>query len=382
MEENQTQQEVDQTQAQQFPNFLDESNWSEQAPTQEVAAQEQQQETQTQETQTQTESVAEVNEPLKTNLGFESWEQAKSEIEELRKLKEQKPTDLNFSNEDRKKFFELMKEGKEDEVYSYLSEKKKIEKILSSEVNESTAEDIIKLAMQSKYKDLTPDEIDYKIKKQFSIPKEPTIRDTELDSEFEERHNEWKEQVEEVKREKVIEAKLLKPEIEKLKKDIVLPNIPSSSKANEPSQEELDNVQKAREQYLKHLEGEYKNFNGFEVKYKGEDAEIPVTFGVSDEEKNTYKAKMETFDVDSFVLSRWFEQDGTPKITQMFEDIYLLENKDKVLQKVANDTGAKVLAAHIKKVSNIQVNGGGSGTFQPSDPNNSTAKMAEFFLSQ
>ena len=42
---------------------------------------------------------------LKTNLGYETVEQAKAEIEELRKLKEQKPQELKFANEESEKFF-------------------------------------------------------------------------------------------------------------------------------------------------------------------------------------------------------------------------------------------------------------------------------------
>ena len=64
------------------------------------------------------EEVVDANEYLKTNLGYESWEAAKAEIEELRQLKAN-PTkaEIKYENEVSKKLAEAWMAGKTDEVY-------------------------------------------------------------------------------------------------------------------------------------------------------------------------------------------------------------------------------------------------------------------------
>jgi len=54
---------------------------------------------------------------LKTNLGFDTWDDAKKQFEELKNLKETASTkeEIKFANEQSKKLFDLLKEGKEDE---------------------------------------------------------------------------------------------------------------------------------------------------------------------------------------------------------------------------------------------------------------------------
>lgn len=60
---------------------------------------------------------------LKQQLGYENWEDAKAEIEELRKLKTAPPKteEVKFTNEESKKLYQYLREGKEDEVAKYIS---------------------------------------------------------------------------------------------------------------------------------------------------------------------------------------------------------------------------------------------------------------------
>lgn len=107
---------------------------------------------------------------FKDKFGYEKPEDAFTEIEQLRSLKNNpvKP-EIKFENELSEKLFKAFQGGKEDEVYRYLSEKNRLESLTSQEVTKDSAADIIKLGMQLKYKDLTPQEIDYKFNKQFLV---------------------------------------------------------------------------------------------------------------------------------------------------------------------------------------------------------------------
>lgn len=331
------------------------------------------------------EETFDADEYLKNQTGYDSWETIKNDIQEYQKLKQQPKEDLSFANEESKKFFEYLKDGKEDDLYNFLSEKKKLEKYTSSEINEQNAADIIKLSMQKKFKDLTQDEIEYKFKKEFSLPKEPVKGELEDDEEFEQKHNEWEERYNDKKMEMLIEAKLAKPELEKLKTELILPDLKGKEpKQNEPTPEELVNVQKLRDAYLEKLNSGVKSFNGFEVRYKDEDVEIPVQFIPSEEEKTALKNELETFDVEGFILSRWFDENGQPKVKELMEDVYELKNRERIHQKIANETAAKVRDSYIKKVKNINLNGAGGSQVQTGSPDGKSEmdKLAEFFFTQ
>ena len=360
-------------------NPFDDSNWTE-APTEP-----QSEPINTTATTTEsTDEIVDANEYLKRELGFETWESAKSEFEELKKLKETKGKDFEFANEGSQKFFDYLKEGKEDDVFNFLTEKKRLEKLTSAEINESTAVDIIKLSMQQKYKDLTSDEIDYKFNKMFASPKEPVQTISEDDDEFEVRKGEWQAQVNELKKELIIEAKLSKPELEKLKNELVLPDIKRGNNTTETAltQEELDKGTALRTSYLASLDKAQNSFNGFEARYKNADVEIPISFIATDEEKKALKSELENFAVEDFILNRWFDKDGSPNATQLMEDIYLLRNKEKVFQKLTNESGVKVLDNYIQRSKNINVRGNSGQSFQPNADKTDQQKMAEFFFAQ
>jgi hypothetical protein len=327
------------------------------------------------------EEVIDPNEYLKKKWGWENEELADKEINELRELKNKKTDDIVFANDQSKQIHELLREGKPESrkaVKEFLETQEKLENLVSADVSDDTAEDIIKLSLKLKHKDLSDKEIEHKFNKQYSIPREPVELASETAEEFEQRHNEWESKVAEIKMERIIDAKLAKPELAKFNSELVLPNIQKEEKPETEvqSQEELDRIDKIRKNFLEKLESDYKNFNGYEFKYKDEEVEIPANYVVPDEQKIALKAELENFDVDGFIGSRWFNQDGTPNVTQMMDDIVLLRDKEKVFQKVANEIGSKMKEHYIKVKSNINV-GGQQSVFQPNGEKSEMDKQIE-----
>ena len=93
------------------------------------------------------EDVFDADEYLKKNLGFDNWNTAKEELEKLRNKREE----IKFANEQSEKLFSALKEGKEDEVYNFLNEKKKFERIDSLDLSKKeNAAELIKLSLQHK----------------------------------------------------------------------------------------------------------------------------------------------------------------------------------------------------------------------------------------
>lgn len=271
-------------------------------------------------------------ETFKEKFGYESPEQVLTEIEELRALKANPPkAEVEYANEDSKAVAQLLSEGKFDEVYGFLSKKMELDRILSQEVTANNADEIIKLSMKSTYSSLNDEQIQHKFNRQYAIPKEPTQSLQEEDDDFAVRHQEWKELVEQVKMDKVIDAKMALPTLEKLKAEIVLPKI----------QGEVDQDYLAWQKSLDEIEQQdtltkeaYKTLTPKDVetkvKFIDEANKINFDFQFEPDGEGFKKAVEIASDMDKFFKS-FFYSEGKPN-RQMFVDaIYYSMNKQKLI---------------------------------------------------
>lgn len=331
------------------------------------------------------EEILEPKDWLKREFDVEDVNVLKAEREEYKKLKEQGGS-INFADEQSKHIHELLREGKSKEVKQFLETQERLESLSTIEINSDTAEDIIKLGMQLRNKDLTPKEIEYKFNKQFAIPKEPVQGDIEDDADFEARKMDWKEQVEDAKMNRIIEAKSFRPELQKATTELVLPEIQkrSQSAEKEPTQEELDAFNNAKNAFLQSAEKSINGFTGFSVQVKDKDVDYTVAYSPSQEEKTLISGKIKEFaesgfNVNAVLADRWVEDDGkTINVNQMTEDlsrIFMGKNSE---QKIAMDSANKRLEAYLKEKKQINVNEQSHGSqFEPSNNQTEMDKIRE-----
>lgn len=292
------------------------------------------------------------NKFIKERFGFESVEQAE---QEFKKLKE-KP-EFDFENETSRNLFAAIKEGKSDEIFDILNQQKKLDRLTTAnEVNADLAAEIIRTNIQNKYKDLTSDEVDLLFYQNFGVPLKPEQGYDETDEDYASKVKSWQNEVDYVEKRMIIEAKVLRPELAKLKSEIKLPDVYGFDEQKAQTQAEIESMQKARNIYEQTLNSEFNNFNGFNVSVKDEDVEIPIAFNVAEDERIRMKETLSDFDSESYFDNRWFNEDGKPKVQQVMSDIYVLENFNKILQKVANEAASQRMLAHIKKSGNITIN--------------------------
>lgn len=339
------------------------------------------------------EEIVDADEWLKGQFGWENADAAKAEIEELRKLKESasSQSEIEFANEQSAKFFKLLQEGKEDDLYSFLENKKKFDRLSSiTDLDTRSAAEIIKLNMQQKYKDLTPAEIEYKFNKQFAVPAKPNQGEMETDDEYQERLQSWEAKAKDIETEMFIEAKLAKPELEKFKNELVLPDVQfeSDSQNYQPTQEELEATEALMNQFKESAKAALSSFDGFNVSVKDEEVEIPLSYAVSDEEKSVVSSQLErfadaNFDANVVLAERWLKDDGKGgyqlNTNQIIRDLTLLQSDGKMNQKFVNDAASKRLTEYIKKTSNVSVTSQtAQSTFNPSSSKSELDKQIEY----
>lgn len=308
--------------------------------------------------------ILDANQWLKSKWGWESEELADAEIRELRALKEKTPQEIKFANDLSKQVHELLREGKVDDVIDIYSKQKQLDKVVNGEVNPQTSEEIIKLQMKLKHPKLTDAQIDFQFNEDYGVGRKPAMKDGELQEEYDERLAEYNERVERVNMKKTIAATMAIPELQKLKSEIVFPDIPQSQvQKKQLTQEELDAARKYEESYVQSVDASLRDFSGFSVKVKSEAAGLPetaVNYSVIDAEKNSLGQSMKDFakanyDANALFAQRWVSEGGVLNTKQMIEDRYLLDNRDKIFQKIADETATKVFEAYIKGKKNIDV---------------------------
>jgi hypothetical protein len=292
---------------------------------------------------------------IKERFGFDTVDEAEKEFMRLIEEREQAPN-FDFSDDASRTLFDAIREGKTDDVYQILNEQKRLDKLTSSELTTDIAAEIVKTNIQNKFKDLSADEVDLLFYDQFFVPLKPEQGYDETDEDYAGKLNAWQAQADYTEKRLMIEAKVLRPEIAKLKSEIKLPDIYNEAGREAQYQEEFEYLQQARSIYEKTLDSEFQSFNGFNVSVKDDDVEIPISFNVAEDERLALKQELSDFDGEAYLENRWFNEEGKPNVRQIMADKYVLENLPKILQKVANEAASQRLLAHLKKSGNININ--------------------------
>ena len=270
------------------------------------------------------------------------------------------PQEIQWANEDSKRFFDYLKEGKEDDVYNFLNQKKQLEKLEKYDVADATqAGEILRANLQFKYKDtLTTQEIDRLYNKQYSLPSKPAQTLDQDADDYAAEVKAWEDQVRERQMDMIIEAKMTKPELSKLRSQIVLPDIQKPQQFNEPTPEELAAAEKKQQAYYESLENSLKTFNDIKMSYKDKEVELPLSFDVTSEEKVNVKNIVESlYSKWDYLTGRWVNKDGSFNTRQMAEDVYWLEYKNNITQNLINDAGSKRMLHDTKVRNNINLKG-------------------------
>ena len=151
----------------------------------------------------------------------------------------------------------------------------------------------------------------------------------------------------------------------------------------------LDNIQPIEEGKTVTLTCPFCHTRGkFTATVKDEGVDFNVAYVPSMEEKQAVEKQMREFvendlDVNVIFAERWVNSDNTINVKQMTKDLFLLQNEGKITQKYINEAANKRLALHLKKQSNIDLNGTNSGgTFDPSNQQSEMDKLAAIMFAK
>lgn len=274
---------------------------------------------------------------FKNKFGYENQEAAFKEIEELRAFKAQ-PRNPEFTvpDDDSAAILRALAAGKKEDVYKFLHHEMQIERLLTGDVNKDSAAEIVKMGMQLKYKDLTPDEINYKFNKQFSLPSEPKQSELEEDADYQSRVASWKDQVMDKQMELMIEAKMVKPELHNAKGKLTIPEIATPVDEGYAQYQQML-AQKAQDDTV--TKEAYKALTPkaieTRINFKDESNKIDFEYQYEPDVEGFAKAVQTACDADLF-WQTFAKPDGTPDREKFLDAIYYVNNKEKVLTSAMN----------------------------------------------
>ncbi len=288
---------------------------------------------------------------LQEKTGYKSEEELLQVIADYKLIKE-RPQLPVLEDEESSRLLQAIVAGKKEEVFSILDTQRKIEKLISSDINKDVASEIVKLNIQTKYADFTPSDVEVEFNRMFGIPKEPVQKSNEDDDEFNERHAEWQEKVSNVEKLLLIEAKKARPELVKLKSELKIPVI--TDEGYKKYQEASQLAQKEELELQAFIQSQKEIFSAM----KPED--IVITSKFNDEAskltfENTYIPNQEGFkkamelaaDPNKF-FAKYTSPDGSPMNKELATDMYILENWQSILaensKQAANETKKWFLA--------------------------------------
>ena len=312
---------------------------------------------------TPVEPTATSTEPTQTPAEPASTEPAQTEPAAT-EPEPQEPTKIQFEweNEVAKEIYESLTSGNISDVADILYEQKVL-----SDLDSLDESDILKLKIAYDYPDLSPQEIEEEFASKYSIDRDYD-KSLLTEEEIAAKEKQFEKQEKALARELKKDVREAKDYLQTLKQDISFPDILSQfQEQTQPSvnteeivsqylktqeEEQAKAYEQARQMYEQSIETGLNAFDGFNVNYKDEEVQFDGKYALTPEEKAQLQNDLKAFDLESFYGPRYYK-DGKYDTKQLAEDVYFLQNRDKIVNSMVTQAVSKAKADLLKSMKNI-----------------------------
>jgi hypothetical protein len=292
----------------------------------------------------------------KTEGKFESWEQIIEALETSQMPK--------FENELSESLYNMIAEGKIDEVVEVLGVKK-----FAEDMDNMAEEDILKAYIKVN---------------------NPDFDDDDIESEFEENYkiDEYQFDESKLKREQKKLTQRMRSDVNDAKEffgtlaqEIKFPELSGKTAVQEnPEDAEMDAmIQEYRSAYLNSLNGVENRIGSLPFLWKDEKANVSVNgkFDIPAQELSKYREA--AVDLESYQVERYFK-DGKYQSEKLVKELYLADNFDKILNSAISQAVNQTRLEMLKQSKNIQVEPQSSGTFKPNAAEEERSMLDQLFM--
>lgn len=269
-------------------------------------------------------------------------------IVEVEKIVEKWP---EFKNDKSKDLFNRLTNAEdhkqaEKEVLDYLREKNRDYTVMSDV-------DIVKSALRKENPTWTKDDVDLKMRRMYGkdLNKIDTSSiDADLDPEKYENALKHNENVENALADLCLDALQKRPVLIQAQQELELPTIQQQESAAQPNQPTQADIEAANAQWLKTVEASLPSLS--QIKQIIDDKE--VVYDLNDTDKKELGDDIKNFNLLNFSKARgWQNEDGTPNILKLAEDVLKLKSFDKISKSYATQIKTETTKDVLKQIKNV-----------------------------
>ncbi len=292
----------------------------------------------------------------KTDGKFESWEDVLSALNETKQPQ--------FENEMSQSIYNMIVEGKIDELVEILGAKKFVEDIKTKD-----DEEVLKAYIKVNNPEFDDDDVDAEYNDNYAID-EYQFDESKL-------RREQKKLTQRIK----TDVDNAKEFFDTLAQDVKFPEL--SQKQNEQQSvedTELDSmIQEQRSAYLNSLQGVETRLQPLSFSWKDEKANMSVNgkFDIPAQELTKYKQAAE--DLETYQVNRYYK-DGQYQSDRLVKELYLVDNFDKIVTSAISQAVNQTRLEILKQSKNIQVDSQPMGTFKPNAAEEERSMYDQLFM--
>lgn len=261
---------------------------------------------------------------IKEKLGYETWEDAKKDIEAL-KTKASTPAQIEYANEQSKLLHEAIVAGKTDEVFDILNTQKQL-----ASVDTMKPVEAIKLQIAQTNKHFKQIDVEDVFEEKYSYPEKPVKGELEEEEDFAPRETKWKEAKEKIDRRIERDGATAKTELSKLAAELKLPEIQKAAPANTAAPAD----EAALAEFQKLDKQEYSKISPKDIsmvfKFSDEASKLAFDINYEPEKEKFDESIAEASDLSKF-FAKFYDKDGSPDRNKQAKAIYAANNIDSIV---------------------------------------------------
>ena len=292
----------------------------------------------------------------KTDGQFESWEEI---VEALNQ-----PAAPKFENEMSEAIYNLLLEGKIDEVVDVLGTKK-----FAEDIKGGSDEDVLKAYIKVNNPEFDDDDVQAEYDEKYSID-EYAFDESKLKREQKKLSQRIKNDVESAKE-----------FFDGLAQEIKLPELSRQQEVVEQQDDsELEElIQEQRSNFLSSLNGVESRISSLPFSWKDEKSSVAINgkFDIPAQELSKYRQAAE--DLESYQVGRYYK-DGKYDADRLVKELYVADNLDKIITSAVSQAVNQTRLEMLKQSKNIQTEQNPSGTFRPNAADEENAMYEQLFM--
>ena len=290
----------------------------------------------------------------RTDGKYSSWDELQAA------LQEQQAQQIKFENETSEALYNLIAEGKINEVADILYNKK-----IADEIKTKPDEEVLKSYIKFKNPEFDNEDIEAEYQEKYSID-EFAFDESKLKRE--------QKKLNQKVRTDVSEARQF---FESMSEEIKFPQYAKAQQQDEP-QEDME-AQEERQKFLDSLNGVENRIGSIPFNWKDDKASLTINgkYEVPAQEASKYRQAAES--LQDYYGERYY-QDGKYNSEKLLKDLYIADNFEKIVQSVISQTANQTRLEMLKQRKNITTDVEQQATYRPSAADEEKSLLDKLFM--